>query len=194
MEQGIKRSTLYAYIDESGQDTEGRFFVVGILVVGEVRVSLQQQLEMIEQQSGKGVAKWHKAKPISRKKYLEGISHLSELHDSLFYEVFYDSKKYLSLIAYATAHAILKKAKSPYRASIFMDGFTKQEIEKLEHRLKELQIRRRKVRGVRREENNAFIRLVDALCGLVRDASDGNQWSKDILKRLQKKNLLTVLL
>lgn len=71
MEYGKKRESLYAYIDESGQDTEGRFFVVGILVVGEVRASLQKQIETIEQQSGKDVAKWHKARPDSRKKYSE---------------------------------------------------------------------------------------------------------------------------
>ena len=118
-----KRESLYAYIDESGQGTEGRFFVVGVLVVGDIRASLQKQLEVIEQQSGKGVAKWHKARPDSRKKYMEDISRLSELHNSLFYEIFSDKTKYINLIAYATAHAIVKKTKSPYRASIFMDGW-----------------------------------------------------------------------
>ena len=191
---GQKRETLYAYIDESGQDTEGRFFVVGVLVIGETRATIQKQLEEIEKISGKGNSKWHKAKSNSRKKYIEAVVRLSELHSSLFYEIFHDDKKYVQLIGYATAHAILKKAKPSYRVSIFVDGFTQTELERLIPIFKDFQIRKRKLRGVRREENNAFIRLVDALCGLVRDASDDNQWSKDMLKRLQKKNLVTVLL
>ena len=36
-------------------------------------------------------------------------------------------------------------------------------------------------------ENNTFIRLADALCGLVRDVEDGQEWASEMLRRLEKK-------
>jgi hypothetical protein len=36
--------------------------------------------------------------------------------------------------------------------------------------------------GVRREQNNPYIRLVDAVCGLVRDALAGDTWAQEVLK------------
>ncbi len=47
--------------------------------------------------------------------------------------------------------------------------------------------------GVKRDENNALIRLADAICGLVRDAQDGNKWAKKELKRLIKKGIADAL-
>lgn len=49
------------------------------------------------------------------------------------------------------------------------------------------------VRGVRREENNAFIRLVDAICGLVRDADEGEDWADEMVQRLKRKGILESL-
>lgn len=193
-EKRRERETLYAYIDESGQDTKGTFFVVGIVVIGEIRAALLAELEAIERRSGKGVVKWHKSRPDARRRYMEEVSRLSLLRDSLFYEITGDGKNYFHRIATATAHAILKKVKTDaYRASIFVDGFTQSELAMLVPVLKEFRIKKRKLRGVRREENDAFIRLADALCGLVRDSHDKNVWSMTMLRRLLKRRLAASL-
>ena len=42
-------------------------------------------------------------------------------------------------------------------------------------------------------ENNTFIRLADALCGLVRDVEDGQEWASEMLRRLEKKKAVSAL-
>lgn len=49
------------------------------------------------------------------------------------------------------------------------------------------------VRGIRKDENNACIRLVDAICGLVRDAQEGDDWSKKMVQKLKRKAILEEL-
>jgi hypothetical protein len=43
-----------------------------------------------------------------------------------------------------------------------------------------------KIRGVRNEKSDAGIRLADALCGLVRDAEEGQDWAYEALEKLQR--------
>lgn len=98
------------------------------------------------------------------------------------------------MTSYATAKAILKKATNDnYRATIFIDGFRKRELEIFIQGLRNLHIKRRKVRGVKNEESNSFILLADALCGLVRDANEGDDWSSTTLNKMKKKGILTAL-
>ena len=112
----------------------------------------------------------------------------------MFFEIFAESKKYIEMTSYATAKAILKKAKSDnYTATIFIDGFRKREIEIFMQGLRALRIKRRKVRGVKKEESNSFIRLADALCGLIRDASDDDLWATTIFNKMKKEGVITVL-
>ena len=46
---------------------------------------------------------------------------------------------------------------------------------------------------MKKDENNAFIRLVDAMCGLIRDAEEGDVWALSIVKKLLTKNILSRL-
>jgi len=75
----VSRQKLYAYVDESGQDTAGGFFVVGVLVLGEERVLVRQRLEQIEQHTGKGKVKWHKSRPARREAYVARLNSIHEL-------------------------------------------------------------------------------------------------------------------
>ena len=70
---------LYAYVDESGQDTAGSFFVVSVLVVAEQHDQLGRELLAIEQQSGKRAIKWHRARPDYREAYIEEAAGLQSL-------------------------------------------------------------------------------------------------------------------
>lgn len=58
---GRAMQKLYAYVDESGQDTKGALFVVGVVVLETERESILKELEQIEEKSGKRVRKWNKA-------------------------------------------------------------------------------------------------------------------------------------
>ena len=52
---------------------------------------------------------------------------------------------------------------------------------------------RKKVRGVRDEQSNAGVRLADALCGLIRDAEDGEPWAVATLARLRQRGVVTLV-
>ena len=74
---------LYAYADESGQETEGRLFVVGVVVTGTERDTLLGQLEALETQSSKRKAKWQRSRPLYRQAYITGLTHIALLKGSL---------------------------------------------------------------------------------------------------------------
>ena len=177
---------LYAYVDESGQETEGSFFVVGVVVTGDERDQLLQQLEALEQRSRKGKAKWQRAKHPYRRAYVDGLLQLPLLSDSLFYSQFTQTRTYSALTAEATARAIRAKAHGTYRVTIAVDGMRRTEARAFGARLRTLGVGSRKIRGVRDEKSDAGVRLADALCGLIRDAEEGQQWARDAVQRLQR--------
>lgn len=185
---------LYCYIDESGQDTKGKFFVVGIVILEKERNKLTQELKKIERESKKKNVKWHKSRQEYRKAYFEKILQSSLFKNTIFFETFANSSYYLKLTSYAAAKAVLNKAgKQLYTATIYIDGFNRKEVANFSKELRALHVKKRKVRGVRKEENNALIRLADAICGLVRDAEEEKTWALKILRQLQKKKSVIAL-
>jgi hypothetical protein len=52
---------LYCYVDESGQHTQGRLFVVSAIFAGTNRDELLEVCKTIEERTGKGRTKWHKS-------------------------------------------------------------------------------------------------------------------------------------
>ena len=169
-------------------------FVVGVVVLERERDQIEKELQRIEETSGKRVKKWHKSPHDYRKAYFADIAKSVALRGALFFETFTNSKKYIEMTSYATAKAILKKASSDnYSATIFIDGFRKRELEIFIQGLRDLYIKRRKVRGVRKEESSSFILLADALCGLVRDASDNDEWASSMLNKMKKDGIAVAL-
>ena len=43
---------------------------------------------------------------------------------------------------------------------------------------------------MKKDENNAFIRFVDSICGLVRQAEKGDEWAENILKKLKDDQII----
>ncbi len=182
---------LYAYVDESGQETEGRLFVVGVVVTGTERDTLLGQLEALETQSSKRKAKWQRSRPLYRQAYITGLTQIALLKGSLFHTRFTQGGAYTDLTAEATARAIQAKAQGTYRVTISVDGLNRVEGRIFAKRLRSLGIGPRKIRGVRNEKSDAGIRLADALCGLVRDAEEGQDWAREALGRLQRIGYMT---
>jgi len=189
-----KKKKFYAYVDESGQDTKGTLFVVSVLILENELKEICEELEMIETETKKRNMKWNKAHHEFRKAYIEKISKTEKLRGKIFFETFGGTKQYIELTSFATAKAILKKTnKIDYKVTIFVDGFKKKEVEIFSKGLRDLNIRTRKIRGVKKDENNVFIRLVDAICGLVRDSEDGNEWARRIVGKLIKEKYVRKL-
>lgn len=185
-------ATVFEYVDESGQDTAGLFFVVSMLIVGAEREKVTKILEQIERQTKKENRKWSGSDPRYRQAYIERIANLSVLKAKIFYEMFFDSKEYLAMTATAAADALRKYGAST-KVIIFVDGLRESAVPKFRRQLKPSVNISVKVRGVRKDENNAFIRLVDAICGLVRDAYADQEWAVKTLQPLKQKGVLTKL-
>jgi hypothetical protein len=194
MKKEVEKKKLYAYIDESGQDTKGFVFVVSILVLGGEVDGICKELEKVEVESRKKNTKWNKSHHEFRKVYIESLLRIESLKGTIFFEMFSDTKKYIELTSFATAKAILKKSGGDeYKVTVFVDGFKKKEVEVFSRGLRDLRIKTRKIRGVKKDENNAFIRLVDAICGLVRDKEDGNKWASAAVAKLIKEKYIQEL-
>ena len=180
---------VYVYVDESGQDTAGVFFVVSVLLTQPERDHLIKQLEDIETRTKKRNYKWRPANYRYRRAYIEELLKLSWLENNVFYET-YEGKDYLAYTADATAKAL--RHKRTKRATIYVDALRGVELTRFRKQLKPSLGKRMAftVRGVRRDENNAFIRLVDAMCGLIRDAEEGEEWSVAAVRKLKRRHIV----
>ncbi len=190
---GEKSHKLYVYVDETGQDTRGTFFLVAVVVLGQERESISKKLLDIEDKSLKRNAKWHKSRHEYRVRYIEALCDIRSLSGKIFYEVSYNHQKYIELSSHAAAMAILRQALSKYKALVFVDGFNRREMAIFRSGLREMQIRTKKISSVKKDESNEFIRLADALCGVVRDAQEGNIWSQKMLGKLKTREIITEL-
>jgi transposase-like protein len=66
-----EQQKLYAYVDESGQDTRGTIFLVSVVVTGEQRDAARRALQGIEWASGKRERKWTRSRVRERAAYIE---------------------------------------------------------------------------------------------------------------------------
>lgn len=175
---------LYCYVDETGQDTGGKFFLVAIVVKESKELdSLEGKLEAIEERSGKRQLKWKKIKHEVKKKYLEEILKLPELRQAIFYSVYENTKAFSSLTSLTIAKAILAKENKNYTATVIIDGLNDKEREKVGNDLKKLKIKYRKIRGMK-DEKSIFLRLADAMAGFLREVKEKESYTKPFMKKL----------
>jgi uncharacterized membrane protein len=97
---------LYAYVDESGQDTLGELFLGSVVVTGEARDGLRKKLRTIERVSGKQAKKWRKARITERAAYLQSVFQLGELTGCIYYARYHDTRAYVDLMILSTAKAL----------------------------------------------------------------------------------------
>lgn len=185
----VRVQKFYCYIDESGQDTAGELFVVSVLVLGAQRYELEKALEVIELESGKRKKKWTNAKHGEREKYLRSVMRLEGLKNAVFYDVLRESKEFFVFTANVAASAVRKRTKKGDEVTVYVDGFTKIEIAKFKKILKPSMKTRTFVKMIRRDESSSLIRLVDALCGLLRDAEEGSVWAQEFVQLLNNRGI-----
>lgn len=182
---------LYCYVDESGQDTRGKLFIVSVVVMAEERDELMHLLEQIERETGKGHRKWHKAGKRRRVAYIERILKLEVFRDKLNFALYYDSTEYLDLTTRAIVSALESTVKAgDYKATVLLDTLPDAQVHWVGTVLRRSRIRLAKVRGVRLDENSPLIRLADALCGFVRDAYEGEKQVRDLFEKAVRLRLI----
>ena len=180
---------LYCYVDETGQDTKGVFFLVALVLFSEDRSALRNTLRHIEKRSGKITRKWMKTTLQQKEAYLKDILNVPALQHAIFYVHFPHTTDYLSCVIEAIARGIAKKAERDYKAVILIDGLGKHERKAVGARLRVKKVHTEKVRGVR-DESDEFIRLADAIAGFVRDYLEGRVYSIDFYHEALRKRII----
>ena len=174
---------IYCYVDETGQDTLGEFFIVSVVVTDAEREELRDQLGELEQTTEKGMRKWMKTRREQRTAYIRGILKIPALKGKLNFATYRHTTEFLPRTVLTTARAITAYVERDYKAVVFVDGLRKSQTQWFGTELRHLRIRTEKVRGVRKEESDALMRLADAIAGFVRAALSGQEEMAALLKR-----------
>lgn len=185
------KQKLYCYVDENGQDTKGNIFIVSIVVTGKERDELLILCEEIEEISGKKKDKWGKAKYQRRLEYIKLIFANKNFKGKLRYSTYHEQPSYDLATITGIAKAVHFKEPNEYTTLVYVDGLSKNKRKEYGSELRKLGVPTRKVQGVNRDENNALIRLADAVAGFVRDVIDGEKGEvSDLFKKAIKNGSL----
>jgi len=183
----------YCYVDETGQDTRGDLYIVAVIVADVERDHLIKVCEAIERESGKGRVKWVKADYAKRLDYIRRVLQDSTFKGKLNFAVYRNSLDYLPLTVLTIARTIVARGQRTYKATVLIDGLPRSHERWVGSELRHLRIQIKKVRGVRRDENHALIRLADAVCGFVRAALEGQVEMKQVFEQGKQSGFLKEL-
>jgi hypothetical protein len=181
---------LYCYVDESGQDTKGSLYIVSAIIMESERDELTRLLEQIEKRSGKGTNKWTKARPERRAAYIRAVLQTSAFKNKLNYGLYPGTQKYVEATISMTAETITSYVlDEKYKANVLVDGLRDSERNAFAVGLRKQGIRTGEVKGVD-DENDALIRLADAICGFVRDALNNSAELKKLVDKAVQQGYL----
>jgi hypothetical protein len=194
---------LYCYVDESGLDTMGEaFFVAVVITAGEQQVA-RDRLEQIEREVKKIRPKWNRTFPAVRAAYIQRVLQEKGLFERLLFRRYFGggTQDYLERTAETTAEALLEyvTAEDVVRSqvTILVDGLPEASVEVFRKFLRprlhasRRRVDTRKIRGLR-DDNDALMRLADALVGFVRSAwMEPNGELAALFKKAMKDGLVT---
>lgn len=185
----MESQKLYCYVDETGQDTAGDFFLVSVIIIGNDRDNLRRILLKIENESGKGIKKWTKATRKQRRLYMDKIISNEIFKDLIRFSHYSHYRSYVDLTILSTAKSILDTANNEYQATVYVDGLRHGERRAFTAGLRKLNVRVRQVRGLT-DQADEFIRLADSIAGFVRDALESDKEILALYKRAKRHNII----
>lgn len=118
---------LFCYVNETGQDTQGRLFIVAVVVTESERDDLRQQCGAIELESGKGQRKWVKSKQARRLAYIRQVLDIPVLHGKLCFLASYDHVDYLGATVRAVTGSLRLVESGEFQATVLIDGLQRSE-------------------------------------------------------------------
>ena len=136
---------IYCYVDETGQDTKGKLFLVSVVLTDKNKEEIFKLCEEIEKISKRGLTKWNKTSFSKRIEYLELIFNNKKFMNKIYYSFYEESKEYVSLTVLTTAKSIIKFANENYTATIYVDGLKRSEKNKFAQELRKLGIHTEKI-------------------------------------------------
>lgn len=186
----MTKDKLYCYVDETGQDMYGKFFLVSVLLSDQkVKEKLEPILEELEKRARKGKMKWSSTPRVIKEKFLEELTRITQLRNSLFYSAYGETKTYTELTALSIAKAVNAKTENDYFVTIVIDGLTKKNTEKIRIELKKLKIKYKNIRGMK-DEQSVFLRLADSIAGFVRDYIEKKSYAEKFFKKFKKQEMI----
>jgi hypothetical protein len=186
MERYIQK--LYFYVDESGQDTLGRFFIVSVVVARTDRQKSIEALENIEQYTGKGKVKWMESRHKARFEYIKAVLCSALFKDTFYFSKYEGNTSYMVLTVLSAARVILTMESGDSTKVVYVDGLPKSRLRWFGSELRRLGVHNCKVISIRKEEANTLMRLADACCGFIRAALLGRDPEVTKLFELAKRN------
>ena len=180
---------LYAYVDESGQETRGRVFLVAVVLAGATRDTLQQRLRTMERRSEKQHKKWTKARLAERTAYIQAILQSSAFAGHIYYSRYQETRAYVDLMILSTAKALHAHAPGGSQSTIIVDGLGRTERSRFAVGLRHQGIIVRKVRGAR-DQADELIRLADAMVGFVRDSLEGSPLMRPLFEEAVRRGMI----
>jgi len=181
---------IYCYVDESGQDTQGLYFVVSVVVTGEERDNVLLMLEKIERETGKNKLKWTRATFERRRAYIERVLKIDALHGKLQFAFYRNTRDYFGLTIKTISQTLAMVDEQNYKATVLIDALPPKHAIIVSRVLHKSGVQVKKVRGVKHDENDALIRLADAVCGFVRNAYEGQVEMKKLFDVAIQKGVL----
>src|ERR671926_256689 len=92
----------YCFVDETGQDTKGKFFLVSVVLIPQDLLQvIESKLVTIEKKTNKNKKKWSRTTRNIKKQYINELITITDLKNSLFYSSYTDTKEYTALTALA---------------------------------------------------------------------------------------------
>jgi hypothetical protein len=171
---------LYCYVDETGQDTKGKFFIVSVVIAKNDRDEIVDFLELLEKQTKKYNRKWLKTPHRIKIAYIASIFQDKRFTNKIFYHRTKETLSYIEVTLNAIASSIdIARQQKKYKAAIFIDGLSRPSWRKTGSELRKRGILTEKIRGVE-DESHALIRLADAVAGLVREQVEGREFAKEL--------------
>jgi len=189
----IEKTKLYCFVDETGQDRKGEFFLVVVFLHETNGLgNLEGILEKLELETGKKKSKWKKTSKVVKSEYLASLLTIKELKRSIYYSVYKGTLEFSKLTSLTIAKAVLSQVTNDYEVTIVIDGLNDREREVVTRELKGLKIKYRKIRGMK-DEQSVFLRLADAMAGFLRDVSEKQAYTKKLVGDFVKKMIVREL-
>ena len=187
MKNHVKK--LYCFVDETGQDSGSKVFIVVAVIVTSNIEAVRQWLEELEKSTKIGVIKWHKSNYKFRIEFLEEF--LRQDNDNL-HIYFLRVKK--PVFYWLPTIEVLEKSipnhgNAETQVIICIDGLDRFSAKKYTNALRSKHLKIKLAKGPR-DESEPLIRLADRWAGCIRMALSANEDCQALVNRAEKQGLL----
>lgn len=187
---------IFSFSDESGTDSADSLYIVASVLLHHEMPKLESAFLEIESETGSGNQSWNDLPARKRLSFIRAVTKVDNLKHSLYYSVHLIGTGYQNATALSIAHAlniyISDNSFPSAKCIVTVDGLNAKEARRMASIIRKNGIKLDKIRGAR-DQSNTFIRLADRICGLARDAHEGNLECGRLLNKLVKAEILTRL-